>query len=575
VLAASTAPAAPAGAAPGDRLGIYNGAGNTAGAAAFGDRLGRTLTRVHDFLDRGTWASMNNMAWLAQRWTQAGYTDGLVLTVPMMPDGGGTLVRGAAGEYNQHFRTLAQTLVANGQGAAVLRLGPEFNGNWFRWTIDVPDGGAHYAAYWRQIVNTMRAVPGANFTFDWCANNGSSWGTNGQQLEAETAYPGDAYVDFIGLDVYDQSWASWRHDPVARWNEFLNAKNGMRWHARFAAARGKPLTFPEWGLASRTDGVGGGDAPYFVEQMYWWLHAHNVAYHLYFESHDPNGEYGVFSGRFPNAAARFVEYFGPNGPTMPSTTAPSPSATAPPRPPTAPSSTRAATTRVPPRSGSGSAGASAGSAARGSRAQSARIVGAAKLDVTRARVMARERIFELVAPISRRASGTAAITLHAGGRRTRFAARVNSARGEIRLRKRVSAGQARSGTGIVELAYDGDADTQPSTLRLRAAQRAARLVAQRPRIERRHLRTQGTIARRARGVVRVQLVYVTGGTRVVREFPVSIRNGRWTLDTILTPSAIAQIARRDGALHSYTLYTGDLPARIRGEVRSAQVLGAR
>ena len=209
-----------------------------------------------------------------------------------------------------------------------------------------------YAAYFRQIVDTMRAVPGASFRFDWSANNGSSYTASGGQLEAESAYPGDAYVDYIGLDVYDQSWAAWKADPAARWNEYLNARNGLRWHASFAAAHGKPMTFPEWGLAARADGNGGGDSPYFVEQMYWWLRAHDVAYHLYFESADPNGEYGIFSGRFPNAAARFVEYFGPNGPTEPPP--PPPAATAPP-----------ATLAAPPPAGAGAPSAGAGAAAAG------------------------------------------------------------------------------------------------------------------------------------------------------------------------------------------------------------------
>ena len=580
-------PAPAPAAAPGDLLGVYNGSGNVAGTTAFGNRLERRLGFAHDFLERTTWAAMNDTAWLARSWAQAGYTDGLVLTVPMIPDTGGTLAAGAAGQYNEHFRTLAETLVASGQGSVVLRLGPEFNGNWYAWTIDVPDGGALYAAYWRQIVDTMLAVPGANFRFDWCANNGSSWTPNGQ-LESESAWPGDAYVDYVGLDVYDQSWAPWKGDPAARWNEFLDARNGMRWHAAFAAAHGKPMTFPEWGLAHRSDGNGGGDAPYFVEQMYWWIRSHPVAYHLYFESADPNGEYAVFSGWFPTAAERFVTMFGPNGPTEPP---PSPQTGAAPQP--------AALVAVPaplespgandPREHGGAsardATAGAGAAAgdvdvdrsdtggrTGARAWSAN---AAKLSIKRARLVAHTRVFELLAPISRRASGTAGVTLHAGGERTRFTAPVDSARGTIRLRKRVSAGQARAGTGIVTIRYGGDNDTQPSSVRLRAAPRRAGLRAARPRIADGRLRTQGTISRRARGVVRLQIVFTVGGERLMIAARAPIADGRWQLDAALDPSALALLAQRDDTAHAYTLYTGYLPARIGGEMRSAQVLGAR
>ena len=73
------------------------------------------------------------------------------------------------------------------------------------------------------------------------------------------------------------------------------------------------MTFPEWGLVKRSDGRGGGDNPYFIRQMHRWIQTHNVAYHLYFESTDPNGEYRVFSGTFPKAAQSFVRYFGRPG----------------------------------------------------------------------------------------------------------------------------------------------------------------------------------------------------------------------------------------------------------------------
>ncbi|MGH2942764.1 MAG: glycoside hydrolase family 26 protein, partial [Solirubrobacteraceae bacterium] len=305
------AAAAPASASPYDTLGVYAGSWDKGGIATFETRLGRKVAYAHDFLDKRSWTTMNDLAWVTQRARDAGFQNRIVLTVPMLPDTGGTLAQGAAGQYNAHFRKLAEQLVARGHPSAVLRLGPEFNGFWFPWTMSVPNGGALYAAYWRQIVATMRAVRGANFAFDWCPNAGSSYidGTQ-QQLDAAAAWPGDDVVDYVGLDVYDQSWSPDRADPAARWNEFVNQKNGMAWHAAFAAAHGKPMTFPEWGLVERHDGMGGGDSPYFVEQMYRWIERHRVAYHLYFESHDPNAQYGVFSGRFPNAAARFVELFG-------------------------------------------------------------------------------------------------------------------------------------------------------------------------------------------------------------------------------------------------------------------------
>jgi hypothetical protein len=46
------------------------------------------------------------------------------------------------------------------------------------------------------------------------------------------------------------------------------------------------------------------------------------------------------------------------------------------------------------------------------------------------------------------------------------------------------------------------------------------------------------------------------------------------LDKALPASVVKQIADRDSTVHSYTLFTGYLPARLRGEMQAYQVLGA-
>jgi hypothetical protein len=294
---------------PADTLGVYAGAGAPDGVAAFENHLGRPVSVVHDTLAKENWTNLIDVRWWLDQWSPTKYAQRVIYTIPMLPDSGGTLAAGASGAYNDYFRTLAQRLVAGNQGNAVLRIGPEFNGNWFKWTIAVPNGGRDFGTFWRQIVSTMRSVPGANFKFDWCPNDGSSY-VGGKPMNAATAWPGDAYVDYVGLDVYDQSWSPNRADPAARWSEFLKQPNGLRWHRDFAAAHGKPMTFPEWGISNRHDGYGGGDSPYFVGQMYEWIRTHNVAYHMYFEYADSNSDYAIFGGGTPNAARRFVQLFG-------------------------------------------------------------------------------------------------------------------------------------------------------------------------------------------------------------------------------------------------------------------------
>jgi hypothetical protein len=99
-------------------------------------------------------------------WAHSGLR--MVCGLPMFPDSCGISRAacwnaGAAGDYDSYFSQIARDLVNNGQGNAILRLGWEFN---------VPQGYAggyapQFVRFWRDIVTVMRAVPGADFTFDW------------------------------------------------------------------------------------------------------------------------------------------------------------------------------------------------------------------------------------------------------------------------------------------------------------------------------------------------------------------------------------------------------------------------
>ena len=101
--------------------------------------------------------------------------------------------------------------------------------------------------------------------------------------DVEAAYPGNAYVDIIGLDAYDTSTVS-AANPSARWNDQLNRPYGLLWQRSFAAAHGKPMSFPEWGLADRyIDNLGGGDNPDYIARMVDWIGANNFMYSSYFE----------------------------------------------------------------------------------------------------------------------------------------------------------------------------------------------------------------------------------------------------------------------------------------------------
>ena len=197
-----------------------------------------------------------------------------------------------------------------------------------------------------------------------------------------------------------------------------------------------------------------------------------------------------------------------------------------------------------------------------------------KLEILRAGMERSRRVLDVHAPISARASGMAQVELHAAQRRHTFEAPVNSQGRRINFREAIPGAQARLGTGILTIRYPGDADTRPQELRLRAANGRSHLALERPRLESGVLSAKGTINPRATGVVRVSISYVHQGQTHVVERHAPVSDGRWELLAPLPPEDTLRIAQRSGTVHSITAYTGDFDARLRGEARSYQVLGA-
>lgn len=197
-----------------------------------------------------------------------------------------------------------------------------------------------------------------------------------------------------------------------------------------------------------------------------------------------------------------------------------------------------------------------------------------KLQLARATIYPSANVIDILAPITRRASGTASLELFAAGQKHRWTAPVDAQNGRIRQSASIPAAQAAKQTGILTIHYPGDADTRPQTVRLRAANVPAALSSSRPKIVNGRLQASGTISGAARGKVRVQLEYFSGGVTTTLEKWAPIADGRWSLDAQLTPEQIAAIDARRGVVHSYVLFTGYFKAKMRGEMESYQVLPA-
>ncbi len=294
-------------------FGVYVGSGDPSGVASFAAATGTHPAYASDYLpkDEG-WAGISNdstVSWITSQWRGSGYT--LILGVPIIPtdasgNAQGTLAAGAAGQYNSYYVTLADSLVSGGAPNAVLRLGWEFTGNWYPWQVTDATDAADYAAYFRNIVTSMRSVPGQSFKFVWNPNAGSSFGS---AYTPAQAYPGSAYVDYVGIDVYDEGWST-PATPQNAWANQLSQSWGLNWLAGFAAAEGKPIVFPEWGTDITSDGHGMGDDPYFIDQFANWIVQNNVAWTSYFDFDASDGSHDLLDGQFNSSLAAFRVAFG-------------------------------------------------------------------------------------------------------------------------------------------------------------------------------------------------------------------------------------------------------------------------
>ncbi len=277
----------------------YAGAGDVTGVAGVSATVGHPITMGSDYFDETSWAGIDSDTWLMQRWHGTGLP--MVWGVPMLPSTSGvSLTIGATGAYDSYFSLLASNLVANGMGSSTLRLGWEFNSIGFPWYA--AGQASAFVAYWQQIVNTMRAVPGANFSFEWNADRGGQGPSDQAMGNLDNYYPGDAYVDVVGLDVYDQAWNTYP-GPAQEFQNVLNLPWGLSWISGFAAAHGKALAIPELGLGhgpsapnsgvtSAPGPVCGGDDPIFIADVMDWAgtnHARDVVFWDYGSSSIDNG----------------------------------------------------------------------------------------------------------------------------------------------------------------------------------------------------------------------------------------------------------------------------------------------
>jgi hypothetical protein len=108
------------------------------------------------------------------------------------------LSRIARGGFDSYVRSWAEGIKSLGYPVAI-RFAHEMNGDWYPWSESVNGNRAgDYVKAWRHVHDLFRAAGATNVTWVWSPN--VQWDEAAPELE--TLYPGDDYVDWLGLSGY-------------------------------------------------------------------------------------------------------------------------------------------------------------------------------------------------------------------------------------------------------------------------------------------------------------------------------------------------------------------------------------
>lgn len=274
------------------QTGVYVG-NDPSALTSYASFMGRSPDNVLFYLNNDTWSAFDSsISWAVNLWKPTNVP--VIWSVPLTV-WGTSLEQVATGAYDSHFRKAALALAQSkpsADGAIYVRVGWEFNGTWMPWSAQ-----GHEAAFiqsFRHLVKTFRAVSN-KFKFVFDVNKGGDY-------NPARAYPGDAYVDVIGMDAYySKEWDS--SDPVAAFQSHVWQSYGLQWLADFAASHKKPTAISEWGI--QTDNAG----PY-IQAMTQWMRDHRMVYENYWNSDMAGYDGRISNWQYPHAAAAYLSAVG-------------------------------------------------------------------------------------------------------------------------------------------------------------------------------------------------------------------------------------------------------------------------
>jgi hypothetical protein len=201
----------------------------------------------------------------------------------------------ALGKYRARAKVLGASLVAAGLQDSVIRLGAEMNGN---WEADFVGTTFTESRLWTRCfdseVSGLRGASGEHFLIDWNPN---------ACIPFAKFYPGNAFVDIVGLDFFDAS--CFAPDTKYSFAQLEHERAGLLSFVAFAHSHHKPMSFPEWGLAKSPSG----DDPLYIDGIGAAFDNDDFAFESYFDGPGRRLKTLALSSQTPLSLQAFRRWF--------------------------------------------------------------------------------------------------------------------------------------------------------------------------------------------------------------------------------------------------------------------------
>lgn len=206
-----------------------------------------------------------------------------------------------AGDFSSYATELGTSLVAAGLQNSVIRLGAEMNGVWEGDFIGTKTSEQRlWAKCFDSEVTALRKAAGEHFLIDWnpnaCVGN----------YPYGAYYPGNAYVNIVGLDLYDVGCLT--PTKSLTFKTLSREPAGLNYFVSFANAHHKPMSLPEWGLST----IPSGDDPGYIDGMGETVAKEDFSFQSYFEGGGQNVKALALGTGTPLSDAAYKQWFGSN-----------------------------------------------------------------------------------------------------------------------------------------------------------------------------------------------------------------------------------------------------------------------